>query len=348
MISPAMFALNQAGFAAPQVAHSTGFAPPPGAHSKQQTGFVSPHAFAAAQGLPQPTTAKRPREEGGGSYTSLEQLQNEVKNLQRKEPNAKEQWISWCDQYGEGKRDPSRHGEEFLQTFLSSYKTGMRLPAEAESSGVDKVTKMMQKRSKPFKDVWASYCQVNGGGKSDPAKHPAQYHMAFYDWMAGVVFEVMSAVCSGQDISQQFSESSPLVKRLRTMAVPSGSGGGGVAALPSMAAVAGVPSVAKEALVNQIKAYQRMGEEQKMAWHKYCDTQLGGIRDPARHDTNALLQFAISIVDEGSGQTSEVAEGDPAPGSGGTASARWKRHTATAPVGAGDGRPVIDIDTGTY
>lgn len=319
MMSPAQFAVQQAGFTVPEQS----------AGAPGKMGFVAPSAFAAAQGTTSftaPPGAKRPRMEApmgsSGGFSSVQQLQDEVKKLQRSEPNAKEQWISWCDQYGEGKRDPGRHTEEFLQTFLASYKTGMRLPGEAENLGIDKVTKSMQRRSRPFKEVWAQYCVVNGGGKSDPLKHPAQHHMAFYDYLASVVNELMQCVAEGSEIRNQISEESPCIKRLRLITPTTGN------ALPE--AVAQVPGVAKDALVAQIKAYQRMGEEQRTAWQNYCDRKLGGARDPARHDTNSLLQFALQIVDNPDGLPVEVEMEEETAADGGTASSRWKRAMETA------------------
>merc|ERR1712137_91867 len=44
-------------------------------------------------------------------------------------------------------------------------------------------------------------------------------------------------------------------------------------------------------LVNQIKAFQRMGEAQKQAWWDYADQNLGGVRDPAKHDAGTLESF---------------------------------------------------------
>merc|ERR1719414_2181762 len=119
------------------------------------------------------------------------------------------------------------------------------------------------------------------------------------------------------------------------------SGMGGMGGTSGVSTSGDVPGVAKEALVAQIKAYQKMGDEQKSAWWKYCDTQLNGIRDPARHDTNTLLRFALSIVDESGGDAAEGAEEQPAAG---TASARWRRHTEAAQTA-----PVIDVEAvGTY
>merc|ERR550532_3523135 len=49
----------------------------------------------------------------------------------------------------------------------------------------------------------------------------------------------------------------------------------------------------KDELINRIKAFQRGGQEQKEVWWNYCDTHLGGNRDPARHDVNTLEDFAV-------------------------------------------------------
>lgn len=307
MMSPAQFALQQAGFTVPQQATGA-----PGS-----SGFVRP-----PQGQPMmtaPAGGMKRKMEGpaGGGFSSVDALRDEVKRLQRSEPNAKEQWYSWCEQYGQDKRDPAKHSEEFLQTFLSSYKTGMRLPGEAEGLKIENVTKALQRRSRTFKDVWQKYCDVQGGGKHDPSKHQSQYHMEFYNFLSTTVTDILQCLAEGQDISSQISEETPVIKRLRMLP------GLAPSALPDHAVA--VPGVAKEALVQQIKAYQRMGTEQKQCWENYCDTQLRGVRDPNRHDTNALLQFALSIVEDDGSEEQAYAQQEV-----GTASARWKRATEAA------------------
>merc|ERR1712060_935520 len=49
----------------------------------------------------------------------------------------------------------------------------------------------------------------------------------------------------------------------------------------------------KDELVSRIKAFQRESDENKQAWWNYCDTHLGGNRDPARHDANTLEDFTL-------------------------------------------------------
>merc|ERR1719203_2341037 len=65
--------------------------------------------------------------------------------------------------------------------------------------------------------------------------------------------------------------------------------GGGVGAMSVMG-----NDPQKMELVSQIKSFQRIGEAQKQAWWDHCDQNLGGIRDPAKHDTGTLQNFVHS------------------------------------------------------
>lgn len=47
----------------------------------------------------------------------------------------------------------------------------------------------------------------------------------------------------------------------------------------------------KASLVDQIKGLQRSDPAAKQAWWDYCDTQLGGIKDPNRHEGAVLQEF---------------------------------------------------------
>merc|ERR1712110_410932 len=47
----------------------------------------------------------------------------------------------------------------------------------------------------------------------------------------------------------------------------------------------------KDELIVRIKAFQRSGEEQKQMWWTYADAELGGKRDPAKHDVSTLDAF---------------------------------------------------------
>merc|ERR1719221_1737600 len=47
----------------------------------------------------------------------------------------------------------------------------------------------------------------------------------------------------------------------------------------------------KMELVNKVKAFQRADQQCKDAWHRYCDEQLSGVRDPSRHEAETLRTF---------------------------------------------------------
>ena len=47
----------------------------------------------------------------------------------------------------------------------------------------------------------------------------------------------------------------------------------------------------KEALVQQIKNMQRIDSTFRQTWWDFCESQLGGVRDPNRHDESVLGTF---------------------------------------------------------
>lgn len=55
----------------------------------------------------------------------------------------------------------------------------------------------------------------------------------------------------------------------------------------------------KTELVEQIKGIQRSDADAKQAWWDYCDSNLGGVKDPNRHDVDVLQQF-LSAYSSGS------------------------------------------------
>merc|ERR1719343_777975 len=50
----------------------------------------------------------------------------------------------------------------------------------------------------------------------------------------------------------------------------------------------------KDSLVQRVKNFQRIGNDQKELWAMYADTYLGGARDPARHETATLHEFCVN------------------------------------------------------
>merc|ERR1719238_71862 len=78
----------------------------------------------------------------------------------------------------------------------------------------------------------------------------------------------------------------PMQQMMQQMMGMMAGGGGGAAMMPGGAA--------KEKLVARIKEFQKENEQQKEIWGSFCDSQLGGKRDPMRHDVSVLQRFCVS------------------------------------------------------
>eukprot|EP00401_Gymnodinium_catenatum_P066942 CAMPEP_0117523472 /NCGR_PEP_ID=MMETSP0784-20121206/34745_1 /TAXON_ID=39447 /ORGANISM="" /LENGTH=355 /DNA_ID=CAMNT_0005319585 /DNA_START=49 /DNA_END=1116 /DNA_ORIENTATION=- len=211
-----------------------------------------------------------------------DQLVATVKDMQKSDPVGKEQWIAYVDARCGGMRDPAKHGTDVLRDFLKGFASGNRLDTEAEIAQLPQVTKILQKRSGPFKDAWVAYCQAWGNGRNDPLRHEPTFHMHFFTELAQNALSTGMGGMTGMGMS-----SGPYAKRARD---------------DSWAAWGtGTGDLVKDDLVSRIKAFQRRGDEQKQAWWSFCDTSLGGVRDPSRHDNMVLQQFCDQYCIEPTG-----------------------------------------------
>nr|ACU45151.1 unknown [Prorocentrum minimum] len=157
------------------------------------------------------------------------------------------------------------------------------------------VTRMMQRKSRSFRDVWAAYCGAHGGGRNDPNKHDPSFHIEFWDYLAQQATGVVSDPSALAAMSLTLE---PPPKRAR------------VDHQPARAAPAGGVDPAKDLLVEQVKIFQQLGDLQKKAWWEHCDLNLGGIRDPSRHDASVLQNFVIAygVYKAVAGRTSQDAD----------------------------------------
>eukprot|EP00440_Ansanella_granifera_P005777 gb/GFBE01006266.1/.p1 GENE.gb/GFBE01006266.1/~~gb/GFBE01006266.1/.p1 ORF type:complete len:393 (+),score=71.49 gb/GFBE01006266.1/:1-1179(+) len=73
-----------------------------------------------------------------------------------------------------------------------------------------------------------------------------------------------------------------------------GRGRGGSRATSNGAASTAQNPALHAKLVQQVKLIQRSSEELKADWHKFCDEEQGGIRDPVRHDAAFLQRFLMT------------------------------------------------------
>lgn len=203
----------------------------------------------------------------------------QIKELQRTNPDAKEQWILYCTTEGDNVRDPSKHDSSFIENFISNYNSGNRLDASAGGGGdFVELFKFGQRESPAWKQAWTMYCAMNGGGKNDPARHDKQYCVGFMEFLAKSAFMQMGMAGQGggkRAMSPGIGGmGGPLMKRAKTD-TPTG-------------------NAKLDKLVMRIKTFQRGDASQKEVWWGYADQYLDGVRDPARHDVATLEEFCRS------------------------------------------------------
>jgi len=240
-----------------------------------------------------------------------------IKQMQREDPNAKEQWWAYCESLGNGVRDPAKHPPAFLQTFISQYQSGVQFETPQTSGDFVQVFKELQKRSENFRASWASYCQSQGKGVNDPSKHNKEYMVSFIDQLCRMSNMHMGIPIGGWGAPPAKRPrlgvmEGPMLPRgppmMPMMPIMGGKGKGGcgggcggfAAGIRSKPGPYGPPMAVtdpvKQGLVDKIKTYQRASQAQKELWWSYCDTVLQGTRDPAKHDKATLSKF---IADNG-------------------------------------------------
>jgi len=209
----------------------------------------------------------------------------QLKQLQRSDQIAKEQWHAYVSAYGNNIRDPAKHDVTFIQSFITQYQSGARLQWQ-EGEEFIKMIKLGQRKSGSWKSCWEMYANqkpIDGKPKHDPAQHSCDFLEGFFDFIGNMAV-------GNAGVALAMNQSGGL----------SGLGGGGLGglSLPSLQDLG--QSAAKrprldtgDPMVQRIKQYQRMGQPQKDAWHTYADTVLGGMRDLARADAALLEQFCV-------------------------------------------------------
>jgi hypothetical protein len=216
---------------------------------------------------------------------------SQVKQVQRSDPAAKQQWWDYADTHLAGSRDPARHDVSTLMEFMNAYNSGALPPPSADGSGnsgkgggkgcggwsgwgdasgasenmVDFI-KTGQKNSRPFKMAWVGYCGMAGNGKFDPSKYNDSFINGFIQYLGNL---------AAADMGGSMSMNGGGMKR-----VGDGSGPG-----------AKRQNAGSNELAENVKALQRSSAEAKEAWWSFCDTQHGGVRDPNRHDPASLQSF---------------------------------------------------------
>eukprot|EP00406_Dinophysis_acuminata_P009501 CAMPEP_0179232500 /NCGR_PEP_ID=MMETSP0797-20121207/11891_1 /TAXON_ID=47934 /ORGANISM="Dinophysis acuminata, Strain DAEP01" /LENGTH=254 /DNA_ID=CAMNT_0020939621 /DNA_START=78 /DNA_END=842 /DNA_ORIENTATION=- len=243
-------------------------------------------------------------------------LVEQIKSIQRSDPDAKQAWWNYCDTNLGGIKDPNRHEANVLSEFVAAYGAppaakapAPRRPAQspvggggsawgypptppmqqwgypmqmwAGAGGLGDFVKTGQRHSANWKAAWQSYCHLNGSGQFDPAKYDESFIVSFMDYVGQLAIGELGVVTEGAD-GASTGQKRPL--------------GGAMAQPPAKRALT-MPGKypggdgEKLELVDKIKALQRTDAEAKGAWWQFCDEHNQGIKDPNRHDKDSLQQF---------------------------------------------------------
>lgn len=204
-------------------------------------------------------------------FTDTEEKRNlvgQVKRSQIANEHWKHQWHEFCDTHGNGIRDPTRHGANFLQQFLSENGIEHEPLPVARSGPPDlslvEAVKSAQRASADNKNLWHDLCDTECAGVRDPSKLDSGTLRRFLDSLA---------------TQAPLPKASPLPP---ARLAPKTS-------LPTPAPVGGANNGGS--LVEAVKAAQRANVTNKNLWHDFCDTECSGVRDPAKLDRSLLEKF---------------------------------------------------------
>ena len=253
-------------------------------------------------------------------------LVQQIKNMQRADPTFRQTWWDFCEAQLGGVRDPNRHDESILGTFLEQYNSGAIAPSPFrpeedwwKGKGKGKGMKGdwkgdMSYNMMPPPDMWGMPPGMMGGGLPDFVKtgqrssyhwrnawnlycalygagknDPAKHDETFSRGFVDYIGELAANGLSSIAASQGIN--------LEEIAPPNnGKGRGppnGMEPAPKRFRFEEADG-AKLELVEKVKNLQRSNPQAKEAWWVYCDGQCGGMRDPLRHDTDSLQTFLAS------------------------------------------------------
>jgi len=206
-------------------------------------------------------------------------LVQQIKELQRSDPTAKQQWGEYCAAEGGNVRDPSKHEAKFIRAFMKSYSAGVRY--ECSASDLAELFKEGQRKAPDWKLAWSLYAQANGCAQNDPAKQDEAVLVGFMNYLGRCGAMTLGMMGGGMGKGMMGGRANvmnmigmecggPPAKRRRTES----SG-----------------NAQKDALVARVKVFQRASDEQKQQWWEFADSSPVGKRDPALYDVHLLKQF---------------------------------------------------------
>eukprot|EP00927_Polykrikos_kofoidii_P056693 TRINITY_DN50781_c0_g1_i1.p1 TRINITY_DN50781_c0_g1~~TRINITY_DN50781_c0_g1_i1.p1 ORF type:complete len:437 (-),score=86.61 TRINITY_DN50781_c0_g1_i1:113-1348(-) len=194
------------------------------------------------------------------------ELVEEIKSLQRSDPEAKQAWWDFCSNELGGIKDPNKHDAATLLRFLNTFGEDSQ---ELGSSSQNRATrKGGGDGGRSYRGGSGGGGTFRGGGESDDVDDGDSTSRG--GWPSNGV-SGGGAYAHGESSGKGGSYAR----------VGDGGGGGG----------RNNHSDPDPELVEFVKCGQRQSAHWKAAWHSYCDSQGGGFKDPARHEESFVLGF---------------------------------------------------------
>eukprot|EP00928_Gymnodinium_smaydae_P090612 TRINITY_DN74398_c0_g1_i1.p1 TRINITY_DN74398_c0_g1~~TRINITY_DN74398_c0_g1_i1.p1 ORF type:complete len:632 (+),score=159.38 TRINITY_DN74398_c0_g1_i1:97-1992(+) len=95
-------------------------------------------------------------------------LVGKIKSMQRVDPVAKQQWITYCEKHNQKKHDPNQHDEAFLRAFFEARERGL-VPEDTTGKVIlVQRVKEIQRKTPNGKQAWTDFCTSQGSEKHDP------------------------------------------------------------------------------------------------------------------------------------------------------------------------------------
>jgi len=129
--------------------------------------------------------------------------------------------------------------------------------------------KRVQHTSEQWRQAWHVHCDTFGGGVRDPLRHDALFLMRF------------------------------LVGHIAPSTLPSALPLSLPSSVPIAVSTATSQHEEPSSIAMKVKQLQRLSVENRDLWHKLCDEERNGVRDPNRHD-DAFLHRFVEIAGQGS------------------------------------------------
>lgn len=119
----------------------------------------------------------------GQNHESMEWTRDpwrEVRDMQKRDPIAKQAWLAYVDHLGKGVRDLSKQSADFLEEFIARYRAG-HLPSittDCEVTVAESAREMvrlvmeMRRTEADARGAWLAYVRAHCNGDLDPQNQP--------------------------------------------------------------------------------------------------------------------------------------------------------------------------------